>query len=172
MPATGPQEDSGAPLAGSRGERPPDRRGGRLHRDGDGRPQRHGTARAPDRRRETGAAGEQIARRHLERLDFAILDRNVRTRWGEIDLVARSDEALVFVEVKTRRARPGAAGVHIAPLDGLRHSQRSRLRRLATAWLQSTAPRPPVATIRFDAIGVLLDDQGRLLRLDHVEGAW
>ena len=87
------------------------------------------------------------------------------------------------MEVKTRRARGEAGGSDaqtavlsaagaIAPLDGLSHRQRSRLRRLATAWLQSASPRPRVEEIRFDAIGVLLDEHDRLLRLDHMEGAW
>lgn len=141
--------------------------------------------RPPDPRRLLGAQGEEIACRHLQRLDFTILARNVRTRHGEIDLIACDGTTLLFVEVKTRRARgstgcldvqSGPSGatpaVAIAPLEGLRHSQRSRLRRLATAWLQSASPRPRVAEIRFDAIGVLLDAHERLLRLDHVEGAW
>jgi hypothetical protein len=52
-----------------------------------------------------------------------------------------------------------------------------RLRRLALAWLSSegsaSGPRRPTAqTIRFDALGVVLDAHDRLLRLDHLEGAW
>ena len=51
--------------------------------------------------------------------------------------------------------------------------QRIRLRKLATAWLTDEKHiRPTAHTIRFDAIGVMIDSKDRLLRLDHIEGAW
>lgn len=104
-------------------------------------------------------------------MGFTIVERNVRTRHGEIDLIAHTEAALVFVEVKTRRAAAG--GLAIEPLTGLRPRQRSRLRRLAAAWLsESGRGRPSARTIRFDAIGVTLDARDRLLRLDHLEEAW
>ncbi len=81
---------------------------------------------------------------------------------------------LVFVEVKTRRvgARQAAPREDQLPLAGLGARQRARLRRLALAWLRETAARPRAATIRFDAIGVVIDAHERLRRLDHVEDAW
>ncbi len=130
---------------------------------------------------------------HLERRGFAILDRNSRTRHGEIDVVAFDGSVLAFVEVKTRRtyARTGSATVSetepdknssptpatesrvlLSPLDGLRPRQRARLRRLATAWLQEHSMPMRAAEIRFDAIGVVVDKHDRLLRLDHLAGAW
>jgi len=55
----------------------------------------------------------------------------------------------------------------------LRPRQRLRLRRLAAAWLvDQNHIRPTAHTIRFDAIGVTLDRRSRLVRLDHIEGAW
>lgn len=48
--------------------------------------------------------GENLAARYLERLGYAIVARNARTRWGEVDLVARDGATWVFVEVKTRRS--------------------------------------------------------------------
>jgi putative endonuclease len=111
-----------------------------------------------------------MAAAHLQRLGFRILARNVRTRYGEIDLIACDESVLAFVEVKTLRARRGAASTE--PLAMLRQAQRARLRRLAGAWLAREEQRPRVSTLRFDAIGVVLDERDRLLRLDHVEGAW
>ena len=124
---------------------------------------------------------------HLERRGFAIVDRNARTRYGEIDLIAFDGVVLAFVEVKTRRApahrrrepgTPPPAGSStqqrnsIAPLEGLRPQQRARLRRLAAAWL-AARPTPLYARdLRFDAIGVVIDQANRLLSLDHIEGAW
>lgn len=125
-----------------------------------------------DPRRALGRLGEGLAAAHLERRGFLVLARNVRTRHGEIDLVAFDGRTLAFVEVKTRRLRgPAAEPPSPGPLDGLRVEQRLRLRRLAGAWL-SEAARPPAREIRFDAIGVLLGSDLRLLRLDHLEGAW
>lgn len=145
-------------------------------------------AKPPDPRRALGSLGESLAAAHLERLGFAILDRNVRTRHGEIDMIGFDGHTLIVVEVKTRRVQmhlgsatriwrgPRSAAnseppIAIAPLDGLRRDQRARLRRLATAWLQEH-PMPRAEEIRFDAIGAVVDKQGRLVRLDHIEGAW
>lgn len=127
-----------------------------------------------DPRRVLGRLGERLAGEHLERLGFAILDRNARTRHGEIDLVAFDGSALVFVEVKSRRARrPWRLAPEEQPLAWLRTRQRLRLRRLAAAWLhRERANRPRAHTIRFDAVGIVLDDRDRLVCLDHIEGAW
>jgi putative endonuclease len=129
-----------------------------------------------DPRHKLGALGEDLAVEHLRRRGFAIVQRNVRTRHGEIDVIAIDEQAtLVFAEVKTRRASNRRRGMcpEDQPLAWLKFSQRSRLRRLAQAWLYETAARRPRATaIRFDAIGVVVDGTDRLLRLDHIEGAW
>jgi putative endonuclease len=128
-----------------------------------------------DPRRALGRLGEQLALAHLERLGFATLARNVRTRHGEIDLIVSDARTLVFVEVKTRRA-PSAErrlAPEAQPLAWLRPRQQARIRRLACAWLSdSSRPRSRAGTIRFDAIGVTVDRRGRLVELEHVEGAW
>jgi len=127
-----------------------------------------------DPRHVLGRLGERLAAEHLSRLGFAVLARNVRTRHGEIDLIAFDGRALVFVEVKTTRsAGRGRAPTVESPLERLRPRQRMRLRRLAVAWLsERRADRPSAREIRFDAIGVTVDAQDRLLRLDHLEAAW
>lgn len=119
-----------------------------------------------DLRHRLGRAGEQLAAEHLERRGFAILARNHRTRWGEIDLVACDGHRIVFCEVKTRRRGSSS------PFDGLRDDQCRRLRRMATAWLQERSVRPRVSELRFDAIGVTFDATGRLVELEHLENAF
>ena len=52
-----------------------------------------------DRRQRLGSTGERLAAEHLERRGFAILERNYRTRWGELDLIAFDGRVLVFCEV-------------------------------------------------------------------------
>ncbi len=122
-----------------------------------------------------GRLGEDLAAAHLTRLGFSTLARNVRTRAGEIDLIVFDGRTLVFAEVKTRRVRDGERAIRPdqEPLPWLRPRQRARVRRLAVAWLSDTRhERPTARTVRFDAVGVIVDSRGALLRLDHVEGAW
>jgi putative endonuclease len=133
------------------------------------------TPKRVDPRHALGHRGEELAAAHLRRLGFTPLGRNERTRYGEIDLIAFDGRTLVFVEVKARRVDPRARPPRPdqQPLVWLRPRQRIRLRKLATAWLATEKHiRPSAHTIRFDAIGVMIDSQNRLLRLDHVEGAW
>jgi putative endonuclease len=105
-----------------------------------------------------------------------VLDANARTRYGEIDLIAFDGATLAFIEVKTRRAasdRRRPARPEQEPLAWLRPRQRARLRRLAAAWLgDERHSRPGARTIRFDAVGVIVDSSDRLVRLDHLEDAW
>ena len=120
-----------------------------------------------DRRRALGASGEQLAAEHLTRRGFQILDRNYRTRWGELDLVACDGRRIVFCEVKCRIANRAGRD----PLESLHASKRAQVRRMAGRWLVER-PHPRVSELRFDAIGVTLTPDGRLLRLDHVEAAF
>jgi putative endonuclease len=111
----------------------------------------------------------------MRNLGYSVLETNVRTRHGEIDLIAFDGRTLVFAEVKTRRigARQRSVRADQQPLLGLSARQRVRLRRLAAAWLRDTrGARPSARTIRFDAIGVTIDTRGRLRGLEHVEAAW
>jgi putative endonuclease len=141
------------------------------HPAGEGRASPHPTdGRREDPRRALGRRGEDLALAHFQALGFTLLTRNHRTRHGEIDLIVFDGETLVFVEVKTRRARVGGGGPD-GPLDGLRVRQRRRLRRLAAAWLCQSPPRATARELRFDAVGVLLDERDQPLRLDHLEGA-
>jgi putative endonuclease len=127
-----------------------------------------------DPRRALSRLGEQLAAAHLERLGFTIMARNARTRHGEIDLIAFDGSVLVFAEVKTRRTRRRwRLDPDEQPLAWLRTRQCARLRRLAAAWLyHERCNRPRAHTIRFDAIGVIVDAADRLVSLDHIEGAW
>jgi putative endonuclease len=122
-----------------------------------------------------GRLGEELAASHFQRLGFRVLARNVRTRQGELDLIVFDGETLVFVEVKTRRTpRDGTRrDPDRRPLDRLGPRQRVRIRRLASAWLaESGRERPRARTLRFDAVGVVVDGRGRLLSLEHLEAAW
>ncbi|HYM56604.1 MAG TPA: YraN family protein [Solirubrobacteraceae bacterium] len=119
-----------------------------------------------DPRHQLGRLGEQLAAEHFERLGYRIVCRNHRTRFGELDLVAADGSTIVFCEVKTRRAGSGT------PWDALGGRKRSRVRSMGVAWLTEAQDRPRTAQLRFDAVGVVVDAQGELVRLDHLEAAF
>jgi len=94
-----------------------------------------------------GESGENLACDELRRRGYAILDRRYRTRAGEIDIVARDGNALVFVEVKTRRsARYGRPG------DALTFAKRHRVTMMAADWLARHRIR--ASECRFDVVAV------------------
>jgi putative endonuclease len=119
-----------------------------------------------DVRHVRGAQGEELAAAHFERLGYEVLARNHRTRYGELDLVVYDGDTLVFVEVKTRREGGGA------PWESLHDLKQSQVRRMAIAWLTERTDRPFGAELRFDAVGIVLDGAGELVRLDHLEAAF
>jgi putative endonuclease len=121
-----------------------------------------------DTRRRLGAAGEQLAADHLARRGFQVLERNFRTRWGELDIVASNGHSIVFCEVKCRVANRSNRD----PLESVHARKRIQVRRMATQWLRERPDRPGAVELRFDAIGVTLEPNGRLVRLDHLEGAF
>jgi putative endonuclease len=126
-------------------------------------------ARRGDPRPGLGAAGERIAAEHLERRGFEIVERNYRTRWGELDLIAFDGRVLVFCEVKTRRAGGSRGG----PLEAVRPSKQARVRKMTSSWLRDRGRQRPFApVVRCDAIGVTVDADGKLLSLEHLEGAF
>jgi putative endonuclease len=122
-----------------------------------------------DLRQHLGRTGEDLALAHLERLGYALVARNHRTRWGEIDLVVHDGRVLVFVEVKTRRTTAASGR---GPWEALHARKRAQVRRMAAAFLAEVAERPRAVDLRFDAIGVVIDPRGRLVALDHLEGAF
>lgn len=124
------------------------------------------TSVSTDLRHGLGQLGERLAVEHFERLGFATLERNFRSRWGELDLIVCDGTTLVFCEVKTRRVGSGT------PFDALGDRKQRRVRRMATSWLVERSDRPRVPELRFDAIGVTIDARGRLGELEHLEGAF
>lgn len=121
-----------------------------------------------DHRPALATCGELLAADHLRRRGYEIVEANARTRFGEIDLIAHGHGALVFVEVKTRRAGGGAG----TPLEAIDHRKVRQVRKLAAAWLAETPGRPTADELRFDAVGITIGRAGELVALDHLEGAF
>jgi putative endonuclease len=121
---------------------------------------------ATDPRKSLGRRGEQLAADHFERLGWQIVERNYQTRLGELDLVAVDGDTLVFAEVKTCRLG------RRQPWDSLHERKQGQVRKIAGLWFNERRGIPFFEHVRFDAIGVLVDDREALVRLDHLKGAF
>jgi putative endonuclease len=122
-----------------------------------------------DPRRARGVAGEQAAAEMLAALGYEIVERNFRTRYGEVDIVAVDGDRLVFCEVRSRVGRDAVAWA----LQSIGPAKRMQLRKMAREWLRlSSAPRPPTNAIRFDAVAVAIAPNGRTLAIEHVRDAF
>ena len=105
----------------------------------------------------------------LVALGYEIVERNFRTRYGELDIVAADQEALVFCEV---RSRVGRHAIEWA-LRSIGPAKRLQLRKMAKEWFRlSAATRPRRRAIRFDAIAVAITPNGRVLAIEHVRDAF
>ena len=113
--------------------------------------------------RSPGAWGEDLALRYLIKRGYKLLERNYRTRRGEIDLIVRKDDTLVFVEVKLRRGSG-----YGDPLEAVTPHKQNILRSVAEHYLYSTQPH--LQTLRFDVIGILAERTE--VRIDHIEDAF
>jgi putative endonuclease len=121
----------------------------------------------------TGRLAEARAAEHLSLLGYAILERNARTRFGELDIVALDRRTLAFVEVKAVRAG-GRVGPE-RPVLWVTPRKQSRVRRLAAAWMaerRADGSVPRYAEIRFDAVGILVGPDDEVLDLEHLVGAF
>ncbi len=121
-------------------------------------------------RRRIGSAAEELVAARLAAAGWEIVERNARTRFGELDIVALDEPALVFVEVKA--GRQGASFGPERPVLAVNWRKQLRIRRLATAWMAERRDGPRYADIRFDAVGVTYDRAGRIAAYEHIEGAF
>lgn len=109
-----------------------------------------------------GAYGEALAARHLVAAGMVLLDHNWRCELGELDLVLRDGEVLVFCEVKTRRStRYGS------PLEAVHAQKAARMRRLAARWMATHDVH--AEQVRLDLVGVLAPARGAA-EIEHVAG--
>ncbi len=111
------------------------------------------------RRQIIGAWGEQIAVNYLVKLGFFVLDRNFRTRRGEIDIVARKEDLLLFVEVKTR------TGYIFSGEKSTNFHRISKLKNTAKIYLFTKQLDPSSFFIEFQQICLYLDEKTKRLKL-------
>lgn len=110
-------------------------------------------------RRLLGQRGEQLAKHFLLQKGYQIIGQNVRTRQGEIDLIAQDGRTLVFVEVRTRSSL--ACGT---AAESVTWRKKQKLRELAVAYLQAQPRQVPA--FRFDVVAIF---QPGSTRGEHIE---
>jgi putative endonuclease len=123
-----------------------------------------------EQRQRLGKAAEDLVAARLAAAGWEVVERNARTRYGELDIVALDGGTLVFVEVKA--ARQGTAFGPERPVLAVDWRKQRRVRRLATAWMTERREAPRYTQIRFDAVGVTYDAADLLVALEHIKGAF
>ena len=118
----------------------------------------------PEARRAQGDAAEERACRHLERSGFTVVERNFRTPGGEIDIVARKGDLLVFVEVRSREV-PGFG----TPEESVTPAKRRRIVAAARRYL-TNVPASSWREARFDVIAI--EGRGDSAELRHYPAAF
>ncbi|WPD22241.1 MAG: YraN family protein [Candidatus Electrothrix aestuarii] len=115
---------------------------------------------ATDPRKTTGRAGEDAAVRYLEKMGYTILERNYRLRIGEVDIIARDKEYLVFIEVKTRRSKTFGS-----PFDAVDNRKQQQIIQVASAYVRGKE-----VPVRFDVVAVHLSGQD--IRVEVLKNAF
>ena len=109
-------------------------------------------------RKKLGNRGEKIAAKLLRKQGYRIIEKNYHSRLGEIDIVAKEDESIVFVEVKTRCSTDFGL-----PEEALSYDKRRRLSKLALGYLAHR--RIKDTNCRFDVVSILMDNN----RANHIK---
>lgn len=121
--------------------------------------------------KQTGSKGERAAAEMLEQKGYEVLERNYRSKWGEVDIVARTrvradslarvDEYVVFVEVKTKTGEDWGE-----PWEMIDRHKLRRVENMGHLWCEEYGWR---GLCRIDVVGVWLDSLGSVTRLEHWE---
>jgi len=118
-----------------------------------------------------GRAAEDLVASRLASAHWEVVERNARTRFGELDLVALDGSTLVFLEVKA--GRQGSDFGPERPVLAIGPRKQRQVRRLATALMAERRRNlPRYDEIRFDAVGVTFDRAGRVTDVEHIKGAF
>ncbi len=116
------------------------------------------------KRQETGNLGEKLAAEFLQKRGYRIVQSNYRCPEGEVDIVARQKNCLVFVEVRTKRSQEFGS-----PEESITLAKMDKLRRVAAHYRQAHDDIPD--SWRIDVVAVELDRQNRPQRMEHIENA-
>lgn len=113
-----------------------------------------------------GDRGEQIAANYLRKKGCKIVCRNFRSAHGEIDIIAKTRDCLIFVEVKTRKDNEAYFDRYGLPCEAVDKSKQRHILYTARIYLEK---HPTDKALRFDVIEVFLGDE---TRINHIENAF
>lgn len=108
-----------------------------------------------------GRSGEALAISYLKKKGYKILEKNYRTKFGEIDIIASKDDMVVFIEVKTRNTDN-----YGAPEESVTREKQERIKKAALYYLKNLKNIP---ALRFDVISIELKQEPRI---EHIEYAF
>ena len=115
-------------------------------------------------RKELGIVGEKLAKNFLKKKGYRIHETNFRCREGEIDIIARENDCLVFVEVRTKASIDFGS-----PEESMTFAKREKLVTVALSYLKNHQNQS--SEWRIDFIGIELNYNGKATRIEHVENA-
>lgn len=110
-----------------------------------------------------GKKGEEIALAYLKSKKYKIIEKNLRNRFGEIDIIANDHGTLVFIEVKTRTSE--AFGT---PIQGINEKKQKRLKQLAMRYIADKGLIEQ--EVRFDVLGIL--QTNKETKIEHIPNAF
>jgi len=116
------------------------------------------------KRRDTGILGERLAKDFVKKRGYRILETNYRCPEGEIDIVAKHRDYLVFIEVRTKKSLEFGS-----PEESITSTKMERLRVTASHYQQNHNDLPPLW--RIDVVAVELDQKGKISRIELIENA-
>jgi putative endonuclease len=119
----------------------------------------------PDSRMKLGAKGEKRAAKFLKRKGYKIIQRNYKCKSGEIDIIARHNDSIVFVEVKTRSTDEFGA-----PQYAITSAKRNHLSKVALYYIKEK--RLINQSCRFDVVAVKFSQRSRKPEIEHIENAF
>lgn len=110
-----------------------------------------------------GDSGEYVAASYLKRNGYKILDKNFRIKLGEIDIIAKQKNTLIFCEVKTRNN-----SIYGHPFESVNKRKQAKIKRIAEAYIQRF--KLYKSDVRFDVISIKKQDD--LFEINHIAGAY
>lgn len=116
-------------------------------------------------KKKLGNLGEEIASKYLINKGYLIIQKNFRTKFGEIDIIARDGRYLVFIEVKLRKS------LNLGyPREAVDYYKQQRIRNLANLYLAKK--RIKDAFIRFDVVEIMLDENENVKSIYLIQNAF
>lgn len=109
-----------------------------------------------------GKKGEESAVRFIRKKGYRVLEKNYRTVFGEIDIIAKDKDTVVFIEVKTRTSRTFGH-----PYEAVTPAKREKIKKVALCFLKKSRKEPPA---RFDVLSINIENGSE--EIEHIEDAF